>query len=80
MNDDKRSRDKPVPENINEYLTEAQFAELHHIESFGWSLKYIRRPLFQERVVVVISPDGGSIGVLEEDGRLNLELNIDTRE
>ena len=80
MSDDKRSNDKPVPDNINEYLNEAQSAELHHIESFGWTLKYIRRPLFQERVVAVMSPDGTSIGILEEDGRLNLESNIDTRE
>ena len=80
MSDDKRNSDKPVPDNINKYLTEAQSAELHHIESFGWTLKYIRRPLFQEKVVVVMSPDGTSIGVLEEDGRLNLESNIDTRE
>ena len=41
MSDDKRSSDKPIPDNINDYLTEAQFAELHHIESFGWTLKYI---------------------------------------
>ena len=80
MSDEKRSCDKPVPDNINEYLNEAQSAELHHIESFGWTLKYIRRPLFQERVVAVMSPDGTSIGILEEDGRLNLESNIDTRE
>ena len=80
MADDKRVSEKPVPDNINEYLNEAQSAELHHIESFGWTLKYIRRPLFQERVVVVINPDGSSIGILEEDGRLNLESNIDTRE
>ena len=80
MNNEKRSSDMPVPDNINDYLTDAQFAELHHIESFGWTLKYVRRPLFQERVVVVINPDGSSIGILEEDGRLNLESNIDTRE
>ena len=56
--------DKPVPDNMNDYLNEAQSSELHHIESFGWTLNYIRRPLFQERVVVVISPDGSSIGIL----------------
>ena len=80
MSDDKRDSDTPIPENVKKYLTDAQSAELNHIESFGWSLKYIRRPLFQERVVVVMNPDGSSIGVLEEDGRLNLESNIDTRE
>ena len=80
MDDDKRSRDKPVPDDIINYLTNAQSAELHHIESFGWTLKYIRRPLFQERVVVVMNPDGSSTGVLEEDGKLNLESNVETRE
>jgi len=87
MDNDKRNNDLPVPDNTKDYLTDAQSAELHHIESFGWTLKYIRRPLFQERVVVVlnpdgssIGPDGSSIGILEEDGRLNLESNINTRE
>lgn len=80
MNNDKRNSDTPVPEDVNGFLTDAQSAELHHIESFGWTLKYIRRPLFQEKVVVVVSPDGGSIGILEDDGRLNLESDIDTRE
>lgn len=80
MHDDKRSRVQPVPDDVKDYLTPAQAAELNHIEGFGWSLKYIRRPLFQERVVVVINPDGSSIGILEDDGRLNLESNIDTRE
>lgn len=80
MNNDKRNSDTPVPEDVNGFLTDAQSAELHHIESFGWTLKYIRRPLFQEKVVVVVSPDGGSIGILEDDGRLNLESDIDTRD
>ena len=80
MNNNKRSSEKTIPENIKDFLTDAQAAELNHIEGFGWSLKYIRRPLFQERVVVVMNPNGSSIGILEEDGRLNLESNIDTRE
>ena len=77
---DKRNVEKPVPDHLKEYLNAAQLAELHHIESFGWNLKYIRRPLFQERVVAVMSPDGSSVAVLEEDGSLNLESTIATRE
>lgn len=80
MEDDKRNKDKPVPDNISDYLTGAQLAELHHVESFGWTLKYIRWPLFKETVVMVIDSNSSSIGVLEEDGVLNLEINIATRE
>jgi len=80
MEDDKRSREMPVPEDVNEYLTDAQSVELNKIENFGWSLKYIRRPLFQDPVVAVMSPDGSSVGILEEDGLLNLESIIETRE
>ncbi len=80
MNDEKRTCNKPIPDDISEYLNTAQLAELHKIESFGWTIKYIRHPLFQEHVIFVSSADGRSIGVLEEDGRLNLEYNIETRE
>lgn len=79
MSDDKRKGDAPIPDNLKRYLTSAQQAELHTIEGFGWSLEFIRRPLFQEQVVVVINADGSSIGVLEEDGRLNLEPDIKIR-
>lgn len=79
MNVDKRKGDKPIPDNVKDYLNDAQLAELNTIERFGWNLKYIRRPLFQETVVVVMDPDGSSMGRLEDDGRLNLEPNIETR-
>ena len=80
MGDDKRNGEKPIPDNIKEYMNDAQLAHLHTIEGFGWELKFIRRPLFQQKVVVVTNPDGSSIGVLEEDGRLNLDPNIIIRD
>ena len=80
MSDDKRTGDKPVPDDVKRYMNDTQLALLHKIEGFGWSLKYIRRPLFLEPVVVVTNADGSSIGILEEDGRLNLEPDVDMRE
>lgn len=80
MTDEKRNKSQPIPDDVAQYLNDAQQAQLNTIESFGWNLKYIRRPLFQERVIVVTNPDGSSIGVLEEDGRLNLESDIATRQ
>ncbi|MCK4742742.1 MAG: hypothetical protein KAT25_02855 [Sulfuriflexus sp.] len=80
MNDEKRIGDKPIPDHTDSYLNAAQQSGLHKIESFGWDIKYIRHPLFQEPVVFVSSADGKSIGILEDDGRLNLEFDIETRE
>ena len=79
MSEDKRKGEQPVPDDIKDYLNQAQLGELHKIEGFGWNLVFVRRPLFQETVVVVTDADGGSIGVLEEDGRLNLDPGIETR-
>lgn len=79
MSTEKRRGDKPVPDNMKDYLNDAQMAELRKIERFGWELWFIRRPLFQDPVVVVANPDGSSIGVLEDDGRLNLDPDIKLR-
>jgi putative lipase involved disintegration of autophagic bodies len=80
MDDDKRTGDQPVPDDLENYLNEAQRAQLRKIEGFGWNLKFIRRTVFQKKVVVVMNTDGSSIGTLEEDGTLNLEPDIDSRD
>jgi len=36
--------------------------------------------LFQEPVAVVFSAEGNKIGILEEDGRINMEPDIMVRE
>lgn len=76
MDKEKRRGDEPIPHNINELLNEAQRIALRQLESYGWQLKFIRRPLFQERVAVVVNPDGEKFGILEEDGRINMDLDI----
>ncbi len=80
MSDDKRKGDKPIPDNIKEYLNDAQLVALQKIEGFGWNLVFIRRPLFQEPVAVVTNPDGSSIGILENDGKVELEPDIEIRQ
>ena len=79
-NKDKRKGDKAIPDKVLNYLNEDQLAQLCTIERFGWELIYIRRPLFQDPVAVVINPNGRSIGVLDNDGSLNLDPCIETRQ
>ena len=78
MDNDKRNRQKPVPSNIDEFLSEEQKMALNKIEGYGWRLEFIRRPLFQEPTVVVFGPDNGQIGVLQKDGTIerNPELAL----
>lgn len=77
---DKRYREVPVPENLDEYLNEFQMLTLRKVEDFGWRLAFIRRPLFQEIVAVVVSDDGTKHGVLEEDGSINMDHKLLIRE
>jgi len=79
MNDNKRKGDMPIPEHVEKYLNEDQQAQLQTLERFGWNIKFIRRPLFQEPVVIVVNPSVNSIAVVENDGRLNQQPGIELR-
>jgi hypothetical protein len=80
MHYEKRTGEKAIPDNLKEILTELQMMSLNKITSFGWDLVFVRRPLFQEVVPVIKNHNGVKIGVLEEDGRINLEPQITLRE
>ena len=80
MDNEKRKGDEPRPERLEDVLNELQMFALHKIEGFGWKLGFVRKPLFQEPVPVVFSAEGDKIGILEEDGRINMEPDITLRE
>jgi hypothetical protein len=70
----------PVPENLEETLNEAQIFTLRRMEVFGWELKFIRRPLFQDVLPVLYHTDINKFGVLEDDGTLNMQRFLNVRE
>jgi len=80
MDIEKRKGDKPIPDRLEDVLNDVQMLALRQIERFGWQLRFVRKPLFQEPVPVVFSADGDKIGILEEDGRINMEADIKVRE
>jgi len=73
---DKRNVEVSVPDNLDEYLNDAQRRSLVRVEEFGWRLAFIRRPVFQDIVPVVVSDDGKRHGVLEEDGSINTQHEL----
>ena len=76
MIDDKRSPEVPVPENLDDYLNADQLHSLRRVEEFGWQLAFIRRPVFQDIVPVVVSDDGSKHGLLEVDGSINMQHEL----
>lgn len=70
---DMRGTQSPIPSNLDYYLNHPQLRALNNLESSGWSLLFVRRPLFESPTVVVQSPDAHSFAAIELDGTLNLE-------
>ena len=77
---EKRRGDSPVPDNLEDYLNGEQMTALRQIQAFGWELKFVRRPLFQEPIAVIINNDGDRLGTLETDGRIELRSDFNLRE
>ncbi len=77
---EKRTGESAVPDNLEDYLNEEQIKALRQIENFGWELKFVRRPLFQEPIAVIINTDGDRVGTLEADGRIDLQQNFELRQ
>ena len=76
---EKRKDIAPIPDNLDELLNQHQMRALCQIESFGWQLYYVRRPLFQAPVPRIISPEGDKVATIELDGRINLVPDSDVR-
>lgn len=80
MDQEKRHDSEPIPSNLEDWLTQDQLMALKHVESFGWQLKFVRRPAFQEPIVVLFSADDKKIGVMGKDGKIDMNPDIQIRE
>lgn len=70
---EKERRKAPPPPSraLERLLNPAQIDTLRSLESFGWELKFVRKPLFQPAVPIVLDGDRKSYAVIEDDGSLN---------
>lgn len=60
-------------------LNSAQIEMLDVLERFGWELKFVRRPLFQEPLPVVFGGDHKRYALLKPDGTLDDNPGFDLR-
>jgi len=68
-----------VPADIRSQMTELQRHALANLEGFGWSMKFVRRPLFQEHIIVLVDPSGKQHAVLHDDGTIDRGLDFPIR-
>lgn len=61
-------------------LTDDQRDTLTQLERFGWTLKFVRHPPFQEPTAVILNPDTHGFAVIEADGTLNEQAALLFRE
>lgn len=80
MDKERRTGGKPTAQQLEGMLNDLQLVALRNIEKFGWELRFVRKASSQEAVPVVVNGEGNTLGVLEEDGRLNLQPDIQVRQ
>ena len=71
MDRERRKDDSPGRAQLRAGLNEDQRLALSELERFGWELKFIRHPMFQDSVPVVFDPDRNHFAVLRADGTLD---------
>ena len=79
LGEERRTGQEPIPEDIRSRLNELQHQTLVRLSGFGWSMQFVRRPLFQDLVIVVIDPSGTDRAVLREDGSIDRDFDLQIR-
>jgi hypothetical protein len=71
MNKERRTGKPAVPGDLRDILTMDQKLALRELETFGWKILFVRRPLFQQPRVIMHNPDTGNHSVIEADGTVD---------
>jgi len=76
---ERRKSAAPPAHALERQLNEAQRATLRSLERFGLTLAFVRRPMFQPAVGVVLDAAKLSYLVIEPDGSVNEQVQLDLR-
>jgi hypothetical protein len=76
---ERRKGVKPVPDHIYATLNEVQRLTLSRLESFGYSIRFVRRFNVGKPLVIVGDASGKSYAILDEDGNLDKSTPLTIR-
>ena len=73
---ERRGRQPAVPEQLEKLLSFEQSVTLTAKSRFGWTLAFVRRPLFQDVEVVIQNPERTEFMTIEADGSTKPFYNV----
>jgi len=79
MEQEQRGKSMPLPNDVYGRLNTDQILALKLVEEYGWSMKFMRRPIDQEPTYVLFNNTTQQYAVLDEDGTINRESGIKIR-
>jgi hypothetical protein len=79
MTRDRRKNTQPTQDDAGKILNSKQLAALVKCQYFGWKLKFIRSPLFQDPIPVLYNARIDQIGILDPDGYINIDVKLEVR-
>ena len=68
-----------IPNDIKSRMTKLQRNTLAKLRGVGWSIQFVRRPLYEDQVIVLVDSSGEQQAVLQEDGSIIRNLGISVR-
>jgi len=79
MKIERRIEERQTQDDLKRMLNKQQMNKLRQMETTGWKILFIRNHLFEPMVTALSHLEDGSIVVLEEDGSINQEHDINIR-
>jgi hypothetical protein len=77
---DRRKDGQPDEARLRAGLNGKQLATITTMEQLGWTLRFVRRPMFQDPVPVMMDRTGERSAVIESDGHANGEHGLTLRD
>ncbi|MGO3126977.1 MAG: hypothetical protein ACTIJY_02775 [Luteimonas sp.] len=77
---DRRKPDHPDAATLRAGLTPAQTRAIATLEQLGWTLRFVRRPLFRDPVPVLLEKSGSRWIAVDGDGRLDENPGFEIRD
>ena len=74
-----RRKNTPQGRALERDLTFDQLVTLRDLERFGWELKFVRRPPFQNPIPVIFDPERKHYAVILPDGSLDEAESLNIR-